>query len=89
MPSVALTPNLPRHLHVEGGHYSGKTVAEVLAAMFVQHPTLRGYLLEDSGAVRRHVAIFIGSATIKDRVHLTDPIAEDETITIMQSLSGG
>jgi len=37
----------------------GATLSEALAAVFASRPTLRGYVLDDQGALRRHVAVYI------------------------------
>ena len=46
-------------------------------------------VLDDQGAVRKHVAIFVNSQLIRDRQTLTDPIGEDDDIFVAQALSGG
>ena len=49
----------------------------------------RGYVLDDQGALRRHVAIYVNGRPIGDRVRLTDPVAADDEIYVFQALSGG
>ena len=50
---------------------------------------LKSYVLDDQGAVRKHVAIFLDGETIEDREHLTDRIVSRGEIFVMQALSGG
>jgi hypothetical protein len=64
-------------------------VAEVLSAYFGDHPDVRHYVLDDQGAVRQHVTVFVGGSTITDRVQLTDAVCAGEEIYVMQALSGG
>lgn len=64
-------------------------VLEVVEALETLHPGLRGYLLDDTGAMRKHVNIFINNAMIKDRTSLSDAVSDDDEIYIMQALSGG
>jgi molybdopterin synthase sulfur carrier subunit len=67
----------------------GGTVAAALEQVFRDNPRLRGYVLDDQGAVRKHIAIFVNGELVKDRDHLTDPISEGSEIYVMQALSGG
>lgn len=90
MPIVRLAEHLRRHLPaVSDFEVPGATVAEVLAAVFAQAPALRGYVLDDQGAVRKHVAILANNVAIRDRRHLSDPVSPSAEIYILQALSGG
>jgi sulfur-carrier protein len=44
----------------------GPTVAAALAAVFAEHPALRGYLLDDQATLRRHVAIYLNGEPLRD-----------------------
>ena len=57
--------------------------------MFASAPRLRGYVLDDQGALRRHVAIYVNGRSISDRARLTDVVAQDDEIYVFQALSGG
>jgi sulfur carrier protein ThiS len=89
MPVVHFTPNLRRHVNCPSCTAPGDTVADVLAAVFRDHPAIRGYILDDQGMLRTHIAIFVNGDQIKDRRRMTDPIATTDQIHIMQALSGG
>ena len=89
MATVHVTPNLQRHVATETASVKGQTVAEVLQGYFQQFPTLRGYVLEDAGSLRKHMAIFVNGSVIHDRLKLSDPVPADGEVFIMQSLSGG
>lgn len=89
MPAVALTQNLRRHVDIDRCEVDGATVREALEAVFAQHPRLRGYLLDDRGAVRKHVTIVVDGETIRDRETQSDPLAPDAEVFVMQALSGG
>jgi hypothetical protein len=65
------------------------TVGEALSHVFAEHPALRGYVLDEQGAVRHHVVIFVGGRAIADRGKLTDPVSSDSEIYVFQALSGG
>lgn len=68
---------------------AGASVRAVLEAVFVQHPGLRGYLLDDQGALRHHVAIFLDGTAVTDKQHLATPVGERSELYLLQALSGG
>jgi molybdopterin synthase sulfur carrier subunit len=89
MPTVSFTSALRRFLDAPPAEVEGGTVAEALAAVFAERPTLRGYVLDDQGALRRHVAVYVNGAALRDRERLTDPVGRDDEIYVFQALTGG
>ena len=89
MPFVEFTPNLSRQTAAPPCRVAAATVAEALAAVFAQQPALRGYVLDDQGAVRQHVVIFVDGDSLKDRRGLSDAVGAESEIFVMQALSGG
>lgn len=86
---VSFTPNLRRHLDCPEVEVMASTVSEALEAVFVEHPRLRGYILDEQGRLRQHVAVFVGGELIQDRNELSDAVAAGQDIFVMQALSGG
>jgi molybdopterin synthase sulfur carrier subunit len=89
MARVAFTANLQRHINCPEQQAAGNTVRAVLDNVFAAHPGLRGYLLDDQGRVRRHVAIYLNDARIVDREHLSDSVTDADEVFVFQALSGG
>jgi sulfur-carrier protein len=89
MPKVVFTPNIQRHVECPEVSASGATVSEVLANVFASNPQARSYVLDDQGALRRHMSIFVDGQLIKDRARLSDPVSEVSSIYVFQALSGG
>ena len=90
MPLVTFTANIQRHVACPDTEAPGATVREALDAVFATNPRARGYVLDDQGALRRHMLIFLdGGEVIHDRIRLSDPIAPNGTIHVFQALSGG
>ena len=89
MPTVLFTSALRRFLATPTVRVGGATVGEALAAVFATNPGLRGYVLDDQGAVRRHVTVFVNGEAIKDRLRLSDLAKESDEIYVFQALSGG
>ncbi len=67
----------------------GGTVGDVLDALFARHPPLRGYVLDERGAVRRHVALFVDGDALQPKSDLARALRPDSELYVMQALSGG
>ncbi len=89
MPTIAFTRALERFLTAPVAEVQGATVGEALDAVFASRATLRRYVLDDQGAVRRHVVIYINGRPMDDRVGLTDTVRPSDEIYVFQALSGG
>ena len=89
MPTLLFTQNLQRHVKVGPCDVAGSTVGQALDAVFAREPKLRGYILDDQGAVRHHVVVFVDGEPIRDRKKLTDPVQPDSEVYVAQALSGG
>lgn len=89
MPRVVFTSNLQRYLTGPECQVSAGTVCPALDQAFKQNRELRGYLLDDQGHLRRHVMVFVDGRRIRDREQLSDPVAQDSEIYVLQALSGG
>ncbi len=89
MPRVAFTPHLQRFLDAPPVTVTGATVGEVLERVFETNPRLRGYVLDEHGRVRQHVAVFVGESPLVDRVTLADAVGPETEVFVLQALSGG
>lgn len=89
MPHIVFAPAIQRHLPCPVHEVTAVTVAAALAAVFDAQPALRGYVLDDQGGLRRHLAVFVDGAAIRDRRRLGDAVAPGSEIYVVQALSGG
>ena len=89
MPTVRFTRNIQRHVSCPTEAVDGATLGAALDAYFAAHRAARGYVLDDRGRLRQHMAAFIDGQQIEDRAGLTDPVGADAVIDIVQALSGG
>jgi molybdopterin synthase sulfur carrier subunit len=89
VPRVVFTPNLERHIAAPPAEVTGGTVRELLDRVFEDNAKLRGYVLDDQGRLRQHVAVFINGDMAHDRAGLSDAVADNDEVFIMQALSGG
>jgi molybdopterin synthase sulfur carrier subunit len=65
------------------------SVAEVLSSINQLAPGFTDYILDEHGALRRHVKLCINNALVIDRKALSDRVKEGDTLFIFQALSGG
>jgi sulfur-carrier protein len=89
MPTVSFTPNIQRHVNCPPTSVEGETAREALEAVFRGNPRARTYVLDEQGAVRPHMVVFIDGRQVRDRQQLSDPVPHDGEIYVAQALSGG
>jgi hypothetical protein len=89
VPTVRFTQNIQRHLSCPTREVAGGTVREALESYFSSYGQARGYVLDDQGRLRHHMAIFINSNQLQDREKLSDRVTGDAVIDVVQALSGG
>lgn len=73
-----------RELNVPAG-----SVAEVVHAINSLAPGFSDYVLDDTGAARRHVMISVNDTLLVDRKKLSDRVRDHDTVYIFQALTGG
>lgn len=89
MPRVVFTGNLQRHVACPPSEGEGATVREVLASVFARVPKAEGYVLDEHGALRHHMVIFVDGVAVSDRRGLSDAVQPRSEVFVMQALSGG
>ncbi len=90
MARVRTTKHLLRFFpDLQPGYVPGKTVAEVVRALNARYPGLADYLVTEHGALRTHVNVFVSGRLVRDRTALTDQVADEDDVFIVQALSGG
>jgi len=89
MPRLAFTSQLQRFTETPELRTSAATLREALDAAFDVNPRLRHYILDEQGHLRQHVVVFIGGRRAVDRVGLSDALAPDDKVYVLQALTGG
>lgn len=97
MPTVVLAPAIARWLEpdpqVGVGERTvtavGTTVRELFDQVFAVHPVLRGYVVDERGALRHHVVAFVNDEPVRDKQGLAEPVPADAQVYVFQALSGG
>ena len=67
----------------------GSTLRELISNMDRRHPGFAGQLLENDGAQRRFVNIYINDEDIRYLKGLDTPVEEGDVISILPAVAGG
>jgi molybdopterin synthase sulfur carrier subunit len=93
---MAVTVRIPSYLaaFAGGGNSlaldgSPATVADALASLWQLHPALRDRIVDEQGAVRQHINIFVGEEAIRFANGLSTRVPEGAEILIVPAVSGG
>ena len=89
MARINFTPQLQRFTTTPVVETSASNLRDALEASFATNPQLRGYVLDEQGHVRKHVAIFVDGQMLRDRHDLSMNLAASSEIYVLQALSGG
>jgi sulfur carrier protein ThiS len=89
MPTVEFAAALTRHVPCPPQQVPPGTVATALTAAFAAAPSLRGYVLDEQGAVRKHVAVFVNGEMVRRDVVLERDVGSADRIMVIQALTGG
>jgi molybdopterin converting factor small subunit len=63
----------------------GATVTELLQALERSHPRLIGWVLDDQGKIRQHIAVFVN----EERANPDAPVRGGDRVHVLPSISGG
>ena len=86
-----LTLSVPRMLAPLDGQtklpVTGGDVRSALEDAITRHPLLRTHVLDERGAVREHVHLFLNETDVRDDLAATT--REGDEIYVLQAMSGG
>jgi MoaD family protein len=90
---MSVTVKIPTQLRSVTGEQAeveveGKTVGEVLDAVFEQHGDLRERITQD-GDLRRFVNVYVSGEDIRFKDGLDTPIEDGDEVTILPAVAGG
>ena len=92
---MGITVFIPPPLRASSGGSSELTLAgapnvrAVLQELARTHPSLYRSICDETGAVRRHVNVFVNKHHVRDREGLDTALAPGDAITILPAVSGG
>jgi molybdopterin synthase sulfur carrier subunit len=65
------------------------TVRGVLEQIEARWPDLHASICDETGAVRRHVNLFVNHSHVRDRENLDTTLSPGDVVTILPAVSGG
>jgi sulfur-carrier protein len=68
---------------------SAPSVRAALERIERSHPALYRSICDETGAVRRHVNLFVNASHVRDREGLDTALVSGDVITILPAVSGG
>ena len=68
---------------------SATTVRAALEQLALSHPMIYQSVCDETGAVRRHVNLFVNNSFVRDREGLDTALAPGDVLSIMPAVSGG
>ena len=68
---------------------SASSVRAALEQIERRHPPLYRSICDETGAVRRHVNLFVNTSHIRDREGLDTALVPGDVVTILPAISGG
>ncbi len=91
---MPVTVRIPTPLRPLAGQRSqvaaaGATVGEVLEALGRAHPGLRERLLDERGAPRRHLGLFLNDEQLAGPAALDTAVADGDELTLVPAIAGG
>jgi hypothetical protein len=89
MPVVEFAPALTRHVACPAQNVAAGTLRAALEAAFAVAPAMKSYVLDEQGAVRKHVAVFVNAQLIASRTRLDITLAPTDKVMVLQALTGG
>lgn len=69
--------------------FEAATVRQALEELEREQPALHRNICDETGAVRRHINIFVNSDNVRDREGLETALAEGDAVTVLPAVSGG
>jgi molybdopterin converting factor small subunit len=70
---------------------SANTIGSALAQLQQEHPSLYTSVCDETGAVRRHVNLFVNSdlVLVRQAIGMETPLSPGDVLTIWPAVSGG
>ena len=89
MVTLTFTAHLQRHFSCPRHQVDAATLGDALEQVFANQPQARSCILDDQGALRQHVAVFIDGRRAQDRLRLGDALRPGAEVHVLQALTGG
>jgi molybdopterin converting factor small subunit len=93
---MAVTFRIPSYLAAFAGDHdsitidaSPSTAGDALQLLWSLHPGLRDRIVDEQGAVRQHINVFVGNECIRFTGGLATPVPAGAELLVVPAVSGG
>ena len=91
---MSVTIQIPGMLRVYCGGVTqlssaAPTVRVALQELEQRHPSLHRNICDETGAVRRHINVFVNTSNVRDREGVDTALSPGDVVTILPAVSGG
>lgn len=87
--SVSFAAHLQRHVRCDVQMVLAGSLAFVLEQAFNGARDMKHFVLDDQGAIRKHVAVFVNGHLHRARDNLSTHLKPGDNVHVIQALSGG
>ena len=67
----------------------GATLSEVLENLDASYPGIKGRILDDQGAIRRFVNVYVGNDDVRFLDNLSTPTPDGAQVSVIPAVAGG
>lgn len=69
--------------------FDGQKVSDILEQLTSNYPNLKAHLLDDNGALRNFVNVFVNEDNIRDQQNMDTAVADGDEVVIVPAIAGG
>ena len=69
--------------------FDGQKVSDLLEQLTSNYPNLKAHLLDDNGALRNFVNVFVNEDNIRDQQNMDTAVADGDEVVIVPAIAGG
>ena len=85
----ALTKYADGERHIDIDVADGARLSAVIESIGTKYPGIKDRTLDDQGAIRRHVNVFVDQENVRFLGGLDAPVADGAEVSILPAVSGG
>lgn len=89
MAQIHFGSQLARLVECGSAHSAATDLQAAFDDILQQRARLKGYLLDEQGHLREHVAVFVDGQLVQDRQNLRVALRPDSEVYVLPALSGG
>lgn len=90
MPQIEFTSQISGHVGCPSlMEVQADSLKAALDAVFLEHPSLREYLIDECGDLRRHITLFVDGEMVSIDGDRDQVVGLETEVLVMQAVAGG